>query len=78
MLIVDNAATAARVKDRCVALQRVARKYGIAPMSLNKFVNGKFFGKSGHGVVGKMEAALIEMDLLVYTVAEDDSEVNAN
>ena len=75
MLIVDYTATRARIKDRCVAPQRVAKKYGIAPVSLNKFIAGRFFGTSGQGVCGKCEQALIDMDLLVYTVVEDEKVV---
>ena len=71
MLIIDFEATQARIKERCVALSRVATKYNLKKTSLQKFVQGRFYGTSGQGELGRCEQAMIDMDLLVYTVAED-------
>ncbi|KAB0665627.1 hypothetical protein F6V25_07855 [Oryzomonas japonica] len=71
MLIVDYKATQDRIKDRCVAITRVAEKFGINKTSLQKFVEGRFFGTSGQGVYGDCEQAMIAMDLLVYSEVED-------
>jgi hypothetical protein len=71
MLIVNHEATKERIKDRCVAVQRVAVKYEINKNSLQKFVEGQFFGKSGQGEYGRCEKALIEMGLLVFDLVPD-------
>ena len=67
MLIVDFPATCARIKDRCVMPTQVARKYEINPRSMSQFLQGRFYGCSGVVVLGQIEQALIDMDLLVYT-----------
>lgn len=72
MLIVDFEATRQRIKDRCVAVRRVATKYGITDTTMRKFVNGHLFGTSGQGVYGRCENALIDMGLLVFTVSSDE------
>lgn len=72
MLIVDFEATNALIKERCVMPAKVARKFGINETSMSKFLQGRFYGASGQGVLGQMEQALIAMDLLVYTVAEEE------
>ncbi|NVN92482.1 MAG: hypothetical protein HXX11_18050 [Desulfuromonadales bacterium] len=72
MLIVDFSATRARLEERCINLNKVARKYGIKERSLHMFVQGRFFGQSGCGVCGQMEQALIAMDLLVFEAAGEE------
>lgn len=72
MLIIDFEATNARIKDRCVMPAKVARKFGINATSMSKFLQGRFYGCSGQGVLGQLEKALIDMDLLVYSVAEEE------
>lgn len=71
MLIVDFEATQARIHNRCVTPAKVARKYGINETSMAKFLQGRFFGQSGQGKLGQIEQALIDMDLLVFSVVEE-------
>jgi hypothetical protein len=74
MLIVDFPATCALIKDRCVTPAKIARKYGLNETSFSKFLLGRFQGCSGQGVLGDIEAALIDMKLLVYEIVDDEQE----
>lgn len=71
MLKVDFEATNKRISDQCVMPAKVARKFNINPRSMSMFLQGRFYGSSGHGVLGSIERALIKMDLLVYTIVEE-------